>query len=53
MAIVYCEYCSEHVDMDYHSEHFNSDGECIENMINDLKENGLTDEEIDAVLDGQ
>jgi len=28
MSVMYCEYCDEQVDTDYHPEHFDDNGDC-------------------------
>ena len=38
MSILYCCFCNEYVDTDYHSEHYNSNGECWEKIIEAYKE---------------
>ena len=33
MSIVYCEYCDEYIDTDFDSEHFDDDGKCWEELL--------------------
>ena len=46
MSILYCEYCDLFIDTDFAAEHFLPDGECELEIVEKLKDEGLTDEEI-------
>ena len=51
MSILYCEYCHEYIDEDFNVEHFLPTGECEEETIEKLKDEGKTDEEIIHILE--
>jgi len=51
MSILYCEFCGEYIDTDFDDEHYLPDGECAEETISKLKNDGLTEEQIDQELE--
>lgn len=52
MSMMYCEYHDKHIDTDWEAEHFDDNGDCVEKIVEDMKEAGKTDEEIEKYLEG-
>ncbi len=50
MSVMYCEYCHKYIDTDYDAEHFDSDGECLEQIIDTMRKNGASEEIIEKFL---
>ena len=50
MSVMYCEYCHGYIDTDFNVEHFTDDGDCVEKVIEDLKDSGYSDDEIEKRL---
>ena len=48
MSIMYCEYCHLYIDEDFDCEHFDEDGECVEEMeVKAMEEAGITTKKIE------
>lgn len=51
MAITYCDHCNQQIDLDYNCDHFTSNGDCVEQIVEQLEEEGLTPKQIEDYLD--
>ncbi len=51
MSVLYCEFCDNYVDTDFDSEHYTLNGKCYEELMAELKDEGLSEEEIEERIE--
>ena len=51
MAVQYCDYCNQYIDIDQECEHWTREAKCIKKLVEELEEDGKTEDEIDKILE--